>query len=434
MVWWALADGRNRETLLFLGLALLTNVSFFLFCRQCRYYAPAMLCSTVVAWIYVHFAGRRWQIALFSAASLCLFASNYLNWAALWFCLALDFLIWRRKSVRLRAAEWATLIVPQIVIGAAIFWIWNPFAILSGAEKYPEAGRLHYLWWCLRDLVTCEFGVPVIVLAGLSMALWEKTESRMQNAEKPSKALGPESWLLRGCVCLVAYVVVLSFLVQRPPSLRGVAAVRYFTPVIPLFIGLSAISLMAVYRHSKWAAIGLALAAFSSNILNGGPLLATGWQCTIGKFARELAAPPGDPYTVAANWIRENFRERESVWVVPDFAAYPLMFHAPAPTYAWQLIWPPAKEEFKSLAPIHFIGQEAPDYIVAFGPATKLAQEAIASWNRPEIQYAPVERLGFFWKDMHRPELFWRTFGPITDYDLGTEAIYVFRLKKLKGS
>src|SRR5207253_654838 len=134
------------------------------------------------------------------------------------------------------------------------------------------------------------------------------------------------------------------------------AAVRYFTPVIPLFIAISVIALTALYRRSRWAAVVLAVAAFSTNLLNGGPLLATGWQSTIAKFVRELWKPPGDPYTVAAEWIQQNVREKESVWVVPDYATYPLMFHAPAPTYAWQLTWPPAKEEFKGLAPIHFIG------------------------------------------------------------------------------
>src|SRR5262245_4653408 len=38
MVCWAWQSRAPADALYFLGIALLTNVSFFLFCRQCRYY------------------------------------------------------------------------------------------------------------------------------------------------------------------------------------------------------------------------------------------------------------------------------------------------------------------------------------------------------------------------------------------------------------
>ena len=42
-------------------------------------------------------------------------------------------------------------------------------------------------------------------------------------------------------------------------------------------------------------------------------------------------------------------------------------------------------------------------------------------------QPKPVATLDFFWKDLYRPELFWRTFKPITGYNKNIEAIYVFK-------
>jgi hypothetical protein len=490
MLCWLLRSGVPMGTVGFFGLALLTNVSFFLFCRQCRYYAVAMLTSVAITWLYVQSSkfkvqssksehettrprdrettGRRTsglfsrfthhasrithptspitlnpptrQLALLSLLSLCLFASNYLNWAALYLCLALDYSIWGRKEFRLTPAQWAILIVPQVVIGGVIFSIWNPLAIISAAEKYPEVGKLRHLWWCVRDVITCEFGSPVFVALGLFLAFRKSVRCQVSGvtfhvsrftfhasriAPQPHS---PNNWLLRACLCLIVYIAALSLLVQRPPSLRGVAAVRYFTPIIPLLIAISAMSLSAIYTRWRWAAIGLAGIAFTSNLLIGGPLLATGLQSTQLKFVQELLDPPGDPYTATVAWLRANVRAQESVWVLPDFATYPLMFHAPGPTYAWQLTWPPAKEEFKGLAPIHFIGQVPPQYIIGFGPATDLARQSIASWNRPEIQYAQVATIDFFWREKHRPELFWRTFQPITAFDRSTEAIYVFKL------
>ena len=417
MLWWLVRSGAPLSSFIFFGMSLLANVSFFLFFRQCRYYGLAMLCSVTMAWLYVHYHGRRWQTVWFSVLSLALFASNYLNWAALCICLALDYLVWGRKQIRLRAADWAILVVPQVVVGGAVFMIWNPLAILTSAERFPEVGKLLHLWWCARDITVCEFGAPILVLLGLVLCLAGKERS---------------PWLLRACVCWLMYLVALSLLEPRPPSLRRVAFVRYFTPLIPLSIGISVMALGALYRHSRWAAATLACVAFSTNLLNGGGWLFTGLQSTPIKFVQELIHPPGDPFTVTVKWIKHNVAERASVWVVPDYAAYPLMYHAPNPTYAWQLTWPPVKEEFKQLAPIHFIGQVPPEYIVAFGPATELARDSIASWNRPELQYALVATIDFFWKDQHRPELFWRTFQPITQYDRKTEAIYIFELQPLR--
>ena len=423
MVWWAVRSKLGSAGLLFFAAALLTNVSFFLFCRQCRYYAVAMLTSVALAWLYVHYDGRRWKIVLFSFISLCLFASNYLNWAAFYMCLAIDYLIWGRKNPVaadlasrkrvLRFSDWLIILLPQLIIGGIIFSIWNPLRVLNAVEPYPVANRLLYLWWTVRDITTCEFGAPLLVLLAVALSFTR------------AKAY---PWLLRSSVCLIVYIIAMSFLVQRPPSLRGVAAVRYLIPIIPLFVGIAVMSLNALHARWKWAAMILAAVAFSSNLLNGGPLLTTGLRSTIVDYVIEIVHPPTDPYTATVGWIRQNVHERESVWVVPDYATYPLMFHAPAPTYAWQLTWPPAKPEFTNLPAIHFIGRVPPQYIVGFGPATKLAADSIVSWNRPDLHYSQIGTIDCFWKDMHRPELFWRTFRPVTNYDKTSEAIYLFRL------
>ncbi len=53
---------RSAASLVFwlvFGVALLGNVSFFLYLRQCRYYALAMLASLVIVYLYVNFRGWR---------------------------------------------------------------------------------------------------------------------------------------------------------------------------------------------------------------------------------------------------------------------------------------------------------------------------------------------------------------------------------------
>jgi len=107
---------------------------------------------------------------------------------------------------------------------------------------------------------------------------------------------------------------------------------------------------------------------------------------------------------------------------------YPLMFHAPQAVYAWQLR-PEQKDEeqFKNLPDIHFQGLVPPDYIVVFGPSVVQIRKLMGQWSMQGMDYQEVTRLLTFWKDLYRPELFWRTFKPIENFDPNTEAIYIFK-------
>ena len=49
----------DLTTWILMAEAILGNVSFFLYCRQCRYYAPAILATSALALLYVFWDGRR---------------------------------------------------------------------------------------------------------------------------------------------------------------------------------------------------------------------------------------------------------------------------------------------------------------------------------------------------------------------------------------
>jgi hypothetical protein len=164
---------------------------------------------------------------------------------------------------------------------------------------------------------------------------------------------------------------------------------------------------------------------YVSNI-DGQRLLDNGIRVTIFSYIEELIRPPPEPYTPAAQWINEHVPAGDSIWVMPDYATYPLMFHAPGALYAWQLEWPP-RPDFAKLPRIHFIGQEPPDYLIAFGPSLPGMAQAIRNLNRPDVSYKQVATINVFWKDLYRPELIWRTFQPISNFDPKTQAVYVFQ-------
>jgi hypothetical protein len=274
------------------------------------------------------------------------------------------------------------------------------------------ADKLTLLWWNLRDLSRCEFGVGLL-LSAAPLLYWASRDS----------------WLLRGFTALLVYVAAVTILSPEPvsgPQSPLVADVRYLVPVIPLCIALGVLCVTALTKRVAAAAVPLALAAFGTNVLQVGPHLGDPVRSTVAQFVGELARPRTAAYGAAVAWVNANVAEGESIWVLPEYAISPLMFHAPKAVYAWQLSWPPA-EQFRGLPEIHFRGRVPPDYIIAFGPVVELVRRSLAT-SEMVGHYEQVATLHVPWRDGPagdgtRPELFWHEFRA----GINAKGVHIFR-------
>ena len=350
LLWWAAA------------FVLLTNVEFFLFFRQCRYYGLAMALTTGAAYLYCHRTGRTRGIVGLSAALAALLAAQYLDYAAAVGCLVVDYAVWGRRDRRITWPQWAVLLVPQLVVGAVVCSIWNPVARQHAAGPTPVDHRwlsdhLRVLWLNGRDLLAS--GFVVLPLVAACPLLWFKRRS---------------SWLLRGPLAIAVYLAVIAVTGTAAAARGDVAEVRYLAPVIPLC--------MAVAVTGVWASGALdarprnaLLLASAATVLVGMTFNVEGspgvrLTCDPLAFYHELAVPQAEPYTPAIAWVRDHVPAGASVLVSPDYMAYPLMLRAPAPTYAWQLSDPP-RADLAGLPPIHIHGRLPPDYIIQFAAMTR---------------------------------------------------------------
>ncbi len=402
----------DLTTWILMAEAILGNVSFFLYCRQCRYYAPAILTTSALGLLYFFWGGRRRSVVGFALLSVVLLSANYLNYAALYACLAADYLIWGRKRRPLTPGDWLWLILPQVLIGAPIVLVWNPLG--KSLVDYQTPSWLTdkaALFWCnWRDLNRCEFGLALLIV--LAPFLYARTR---------------RVWLLRLPLAAFIYVVVVTIASpQAAVALTWIADVRYLAAMIPLCMVIGVLCLRVICPKPIPAAL-LGMVVFGTNLFHGGPMFDWGLRSTIASYVEELARPPGDPYTTAAQWINANVPPGCSVYVRPPHMVYPLMFHAPRAIYAWQFRPPPAPQ-FKGLPPIHFFhGVELPDFIFAFGPGAKVLAPDLESPRDGRFRYEHIAVLKTYWDDLFRPELFWHTFRPIPVRDPATEAIHVFR-------
>lgn len=408
-----LRSNLSAATLGICFVAILGNTSLMLFLRQCRYYAPVILLSTMIVLLYVRWKKSRMQLVVVSVLFVLLFAANYMNCAALMVCLAADYLLVKRKSAPLRLKEifiCALIVAPPCLLVAMV---WNPFGTKFGnySQANDLADRLVLFLWNLRDMNRAEYFVGGLLLVSVPMALIKK-----------------DPWIVRGVFFILLYTLIISFVSPQIVKQASLADIRYLAPLIPAGISIGVRTLLLMFANNQGWAVAFAIPVFLTNILNGGGMTREGVRSVPLEFCGELLSPPAEPYAPVARWINQNVQKDASIWVLPDYMTYPLMFHAPDAVYAWQLRPDQKQEEqFKNLPDIHFQGLVSPDYIVVFGPAVMQIRELIQRWKTLGVRYDEIYRINTFWKDLYRPELFWRTFKPITGFDPDSQAIYIFK-------
>ena len=405
----------DREVAIYSAVTL-SCIPLFLYFRQCRYYSLVLLFVLLTLFFYLQKPKTGKSILCLNLSLWGLMASHYLGYFAVVGALGFDYLIWGRKKNPLSNKELASAGLLQIAFAALLLSIWNPLGTNWGAQLQDHGLSLMQKYilflWQFRDCFRSEFLACIPFLAAPLVAL-KKSDGLLARA-------------------FVAVITIFLFTTLASPQTflesTGTADIRYVISVIPLGIFIAGRVILDLAEEKKfWLVLGVFILCFF-NLLN--PFRSDRGQgpSTIAGFVKEIMDPSQDPYRAASNWISLHVPARSSIWVLPDYACYPLMFHAPNAIYAWQLRPEQKQEEqFKNLPDIHFQGVVPPDFIVVFGPSVEQVRQLIGQWSMQGLRYQEVARLMTFWKDLYRPELFWRTFKPIEKFDPNTEAIYIFQ-------
>ncbi|MDR1303934.1 MAG: glycosyltransferase family 39 protein [Verrucomicrobiales bacterium] len=418
---WARQCGGTRRMVL-VALLVIGNVSFWLYFRQCRYYALCNFFTLATAWSWWHWRGRRRDAATLTMALLGLMLSSPVTYVAMGVALATDWLLWRRRDFSWR--QLFALAVPQVIGLLWLWWFWNPWStgvkdqhFGPGAPENDFVDVLTLFYWHIRDLNRCEFYAALPVLAALALA-WRARQT----------------WIYRAVLAALLMMLMVAKFSTQFRAVTNVADVRFDSHLIPLLLLVEAGGIALLCRRRQWLALPLAALVAFTNLGNCGWWLPEGARSTTLQFARELLSPPAiDPFTPTAAWLRDHVPAGETVYVVPNVHAYPLMFSAPKPIYTWQ--FEPrfrAKEKFKNLDARLFKGGPPPDYLVAFGPRhlAVLSQEIKRYCSAP-THYELVAKVDVFWMDLFRPEMFWRTFKPVTGYDRDRDVVFIFKRRSV---
>jgi hypothetical protein len=170
---------------------------------------------------------------------------------------------------------------------------------------------------------------------------------------------------------------------------------------------------------------------FCTNLLNIGTAALLGGpagppRSTLAAYVGELLHPLPSPYVAASDWINQSVEPGQSIFALPDYAMYPLMFHAPQAVYAWQL--PSSlRSQYPTLPPIHFKGAAIPDFVIVFGYNITQGRSLVDSLASQGVQYVPYAYLPVHWPDLTRPELFLHSFVPVPVGDPSWDGVFIFR-------
>jgi hypothetical protein len=350
-IWWAAA------------IVLLSNASFFLFFRQCRYYGLATMLTAVVAYLYCnrdavtgsedgglkiedsekqksatlasnsrssifHPQSSLLNTAALAIALAALLAAQYLDYAAVIGCLVMDYLIWGRKNP-FTIRHWLIILLPQAIVGSVVLSIWNPLAAQTGNHYHSPnwlLDRVFLLWWNWRDMIGSDF--VILPLLAACPLLYFKRRS---------------IWLLRAPMAVAVFVTMIALAVPTSLAQAHNAEIRYLAPILVPCIAVGVVAvwgLMALKPAQRWLMLGIAVAsefiqpAPTNNAGKGGmPVI----NSTAIMYYHELMVPQVESYAAVIDWINTNVPAGSSIYVQPAYKCYPLMFRASKATYAWQL-------------------------------------------------------------------------------------------------
>ena len=416
MLFWMSQSRLTNITRHTFAIGLLCNVSFFLFCRQCRYYSLGILLSLAIVYLYLNWNKRLSGILCLMLVSVLLLWTQYLYYAALYAAIACDYLLFERHKQKWSLGRCLLLLGPQLLIALATLWIYNPFGAEAAAHDPGEnfiLDKFQLLWWNFRDLNNCEFCAGIVVLMAPIVYYWTRNIR-----------------LLRGMAAVICYVVVVTIFSPQSVKLTTLAQadVRYLAPLIPLLIGLSALVIVPLARNKWFVAFPFMILIFGTNVLNY-PFSSHLWCSRPVEFIEELWYPRITSIDEAVDWINDHVGNGQSIWVLPQSKEPPLMYHAPHATYAWHLDRP-RTEQFAALPLVHFVDLIPPDYIIVFGPFRARIEQELEKNSNPEMIYKIDTIINVYWDEKVRPEIFWHSFLPIENFDRDLRAVYVYRRVK----
>lgn len=420
-------DFRNELPLRIYALALAgLSYSFLLNIRQCHYYALCLFFGVAVYYFYLRAVkeNKLYWYLLLAVAFVLMFYSNYLLCAAMMFAIMLVHFIF--YAHRLTYNEHIKMGKAMLIFAAAVIpyalhhriWERNDTEIVS-----PHLVDKFILFYQnLRELDTSGYLPGIMVIAGVvSVILMRK------------KYIFPEA-IYKWIVLVFGYTVTLSILSIQPAVWDGwsggLADIRYLITLLPFCAGIIGAVLYMFHgiRHGMYLSILLLIVLLSSNILSFSTA-SSGRRLLLPNLIKEICTDYETPYDVVVSFMAKHTKKDDIVYSYPEYTMTVLQFYLGDNVRiqgCLRIPLPFQRDALSKVTGLKYINESFPDWLVIFGITPEIS-EMLEYFSRSSFFYKPYAVLPVFAIDMTRPELPLHHFGPVTNFDVQTEGIYIFK-------
>ena len=442
-IFWLLLkeDFPDRKTLWLYALTLVSlSYSFLLNIRQCRYYALVIFFGIASYYFYkkcVRDKKTVWFILL-ALSLVCLFYANYLLCAAFMGGILLVHLVFYLKNFSVK--DWLKMLLAAFLFIALTMpytvWLrlWERRDIDPAMQSPPLIKTAILLYQNLRELDLIGYLPGVMIIAGVILVVVYRREKYCPPA------------LFEWLVLIIGYIVVLSLLSIQPAVWQGwnggLADIRYLNLLIPFCAGCMAAVLYIIHqiKFGKLISIFLLLLLMFTNILSF-RIARPEMRWLLPAYFVEINTKFDSAYDAAIKFLKKSAAQDDMVYTIPEYALGPIMFYLGdrlkmQGTLRENVHF--SKERMAQLKAPLFISDTYPHWIISFG-LTDATQQMLQFFSRDQYTYgcnaaftscSYSKRLDVFGHDMTRPELPWHSFGPFTEFDVQSAAIYIFQRKK----
>lgn len=415
----------------YLGL----SPSFYLYIRQCRYYAEVILFTTISLYLYKHIFSLKWPGRILLILSLvAIFVANYICLAPLLVALVAHVILF--EKIGFDKKKWLSslsVFVPTVILAILIFYHTNPtFQVMEVLESGSWFLRKSILlFWNFRDINFFEW-FPVILFIGSLYLLCTKKCS--------------DNLLLSHISFIVTYIIIivlmspqsvyikniteLRALIQFFPIVAKIADLRYLVGLFPLLAVVAVVSIQYLARNRIFVALPILLLCCLTNLFTLKPFTVYGWQANFFSYIKEIHQDYETSYEAAIAYMNNNAQDDDMVVVRPEYMTFPIMYYCP--NYYYSGLLPLNKSHFSQQALARlpdyvFIEKAIPDWIICFGAHARGLQNYFQYLNSKNIHYRLDALLPVYWRDGTRPELPYHFFEPIKGFDKTKEGILIFK-------
>ncbi|HOG18090.1 MAG TPA: glycosyltransferase family 39 protein [Syntrophales bacterium] len=410
---------KDRQLAIINVFLMVTSITFVLFSRQGRYYPLGMFLGPLIAYAYSRFSNRRIEIFLVTVLFILFFFTNSLIGFAVIAAMGISFFLFdeRKKALYFYLAP-----IPFVVLSIGIFLLWlYQYGVPANPHIFQnihpiDFGRIFLLY--IRDYNETQLLPYGALFLLLFMWLKDGIAKRVEFIKTKRQEIS--------VIAIVFFTTLLIAILSPQSSDAAHSDIRYATPIFSFLLLIQALVIRHFFSWKKWAGSLLFAIVIGTNLLTFTP-----FRSYLLDYIQENLQPFDNSVKAAVLFLEKRVAQDDIVLVSPNHMLGSVLFYLGDRMLFCNVVSEDNRhvlERQVALPQYIYSGAVVPKWVVLFGLRSDLPHTKNQLNKLPRKDYR-MHRLPIFGPDVSRPELFWRSFSPVTGYP---DALGLYILERIR--